>query len=93
MIPRLTSPSAEALARIRALSERRLSQQELAGRLGEPVSAEEQQETRELIRWFRRRYPTPGARMAYARRKWAEWSRSIPPGARERPADGGSVAR
>jgi hypothetical protein len=30
---------------------------------------------RELIVWFRRRYPTARDRLAYVRRKHAEWTR------------------
>ncbi|MBX3197150.1 MAG: hypothetical protein KF894_03250 [Labilithrix sp.] len=33
-------------------------------------------EIRAHIRWFRRRYPTPLERLRYARRKYAEWSRT-----------------
>jgi hypothetical protein len=37
---------------------------------------EEIQQQRELIRWFRARYPTAGDRLRYARRRHAEWMRS-----------------
>jgi len=39
---------------------------------------------RELIIWFRTRYPTAGQRLAYARRKYAEWTRP-PLGPRRAP--------
>jgi len=30
----------------------------------------------DLIRWFVRRYPTAGARLAYGRRAYARWARA-----------------
>ena len=33
------------------------------------------EESRSLIEWFQRRYPTPRERLAYVRRKYAEWTR------------------
>ena len=44
------------------------------GRLGEA----EEEESRSLIRWFRRRYPTPAERLAYARRAYRRWTASRP---------------
>jgi len=44
---------------------------ELDGEEGESIAA--------LIRWFRRRYPTPRERLAYTRRKHAEWTRKLGP--------------
>lgn len=41
-----------------------------------PVTEEETAETRDLVAWFKRRYPTVKERMAYARRKYAEITRS-----------------
>jgi hypothetical protein len=67
-------PSAEAIARIRALSERALSPEEFRAGLAVPLSATEEEEARDLIRWFRRRYPTPAARLAYARRAYRRWA-------------------
>ena len=43
---------------------------------------EEIERARELIAWFKRRYPTAGQRLAYARRKYAEWT--TPPRGRTR---------
>lgn len=40
-----------------------------------PITEEELAETRELIRWFKRRYPTAKERLAYVRRKYAEFTR------------------
>jgi hypothetical protein len=33
----------------------------------------EREAVMELVEWFRRRYPTPLARLAYARRAYARW--------------------
>ncbi len=35
-------------------------------------------ESRSLIRWFRRRYPTPAERLAYARRAYSRWQAGQP---------------
>jgi hypothetical protein len=43
-----------------------------------PPTDEEVEETRELVRWFCRRYPTAKERFAYIRRKYAEWTRNPP---------------
>jgi hypothetical protein len=48
-----------------------------------PPTDEEVEETKELVRWFCRRYPTAKERFAYIRRKYAEWTRNPPA-----PADG-----
>jgi hypothetical protein len=80
----LRRPGPEALARIRALSERRLSAEEARAALAVPLSAEEEQEARALIRWFRRRYRTPAARLAYARRAYRRWAAALPPGPAEK---------
>ena len=70
----LEKPSPEALARVRALSERRLSAEEVRAALAVPLGEAEEEEARSLIRWFRRRYPTPAARLAYARRAYSRWA-------------------
>jgi hypothetical protein len=31
-------------------------------------------QARSLIRWFKRRYPKPGERLAYARRAYRRWT-------------------
>ncbi len=70
-------PSPEALARARALAERVLEPEEFRRRLATPIGAAEEEETLSLIRWFRRRYPTPAERLAYVRRAYRRWKRSL----------------
>ena len=68
-----TPPGPCARARLLALSERRLSPEELRAALAVPLGEIEEEESRSLIRWFRRRYPTPAERLAYARRAYRRW--------------------
>jgi hypothetical protein len=52
-----------------------LPPEEFERRLALILADEEQLErTAELCRWFQRRYPTARERLAYARRKYAEWT-------------------
>ena len=85
----LETPSPEALARVLALSERRLSPEEARAALAVPLGDAEEEESRSLIRWFRRRYPTPAARLAYARRAYRRWGSAQPVAP---PRDGGREA-
>ena len=71
-------PSPEAIARIQAIAERVLSAEELRAALAVPLGEAEEEETRSLIRWFRRRYPTPADRLAYARRAYRRWAAARP---------------
>lgn len=73
-----TAPTPEALARIRALSERVLSPAEVRAALAVPLGGAEEAEARSLIRWFRRRYPTPAERLAYVRRAYRRWRAAQP---------------
>jgi hypothetical protein len=59
------------------LVEKRLSPEEFERRVATPLTAEEAADLADLIRWFTRRYPTPKERLAYARRKFAEWTRPV----------------
>jgi len=72
----LVLPSPEAIARIRAITERTLSAEEFRAALAVPLGEAEEEEARALIRWFRRRYPTPADRLAYARRAYRRWTAS-----------------
>jgi hypothetical protein len=74
----LDRPGAAALARVRALTERRLSADEALAALAQPLSRTEEDDSRSLIRWFRRRYPTPAERLAYARKAYARWAAARP---------------
>lgn len=73
-----TPPTPETLARVRALVDRVLDAEEFGARLAVPIGEAEQQEARALIRWFRRRYPTPAERLAYCRRAYRRWTRALP---------------
>ncbi len=72
-------PDPAALARVRALAERQLSPDEVRAALALPLGEREQEESRALIRWFRRRYPTPAERLAYVRRAYRRWQAAMPP--------------
>lgn len=75
---RADTPSHGPLRRIRELSERVLTAEEIRAALAVPIGAAEQEEVRSLIRWFKRRYPTPGDRLAYARRAYRRWHAALP---------------
>jgi hypothetical protein len=62
--------------RLKALTERRLTGEELRERLDTPIGEDERAAIRALIRWFRRRYPRPADRLAYVRRAYARWTAS-----------------
>ena len=38
-----------------------------------PITDDERESVLALVRWFRRRYPTPAERLAYVRRAYARW--------------------
>lgn len=59
--------------RINALTQRRVSADEVWRALHDPVSAAEREDVAALVRWFMTRYPTPRERLAYARRAYARW--------------------
>jgi hypothetical protein len=59
------------------LVEAPLSPEEFDRRVSTPMTEEEAADLADLIRWFTRRYPTPKDRLAYARRKFAEWTRPV----------------
>jgi hypothetical protein len=78
MTRRVAKPSEAAVARLREMAERRLPPDEFAARLAAPLGDEERAEMRQLIEWFRRRYPTPHERLRSARRLWSDWARNMP---------------
>jgi hypothetical protein len=72
----------EAVERVRALAERALPVDEFVAWADGPISDEEMAENVALIRWFLRRYPTPAARLRYARRRQRELARTMAHAAR-----------
>ena len=70
--------SSEARARVQAFAERLLSAEEVSEALARPITDEERDEVRALVAWFRRRYPTPLERLAYARRAYRRWMPRLP---------------
>ena len=60
--------------RIEAVTERRLSADEVAKALTDPLSAAEREDVRSLVRWLTTRYPTPAERLAYVREAYARWT-------------------
>ena len=68
-------PTPEALDRALAIANRSLSATEFKARLNIPLSEAEIEGTRDLVRWFTSRYPTPLERLAYVRRAYARWAR------------------
>jgi hypothetical protein len=59
--------------RLNALSERRVSADEVRRALTEPASAAEREDVAALVRWFTARYRTPLERLRYVRRAFARW--------------------
>ena len=75
---RMTLPSTEALERVREIAERRLSAEEFDSYVHTPMGEAERQEILASIAWFTKRYPTPGERLAAARRGYKQWAQGIP---------------
>lgn len=71
---RVKPPLQDTRKRLSALAQRQLTPDEVREALATPLSDSERDESLSLIRWFRRRYPTPGERLAYARRAYRRWS-------------------
>ena len=77
---RLSLPASvtpERRARLKALAEQPLTLEEWHRRLAIPLSPEETEHTRELVRWFRRRYPTVDQRLDYIRRAHKRWTGKV----------------
>ena len=66
-------PSPSAVQAITRFSNRRLTPEEFQAYVDAPVSEAEREEALRLIRWFKKRYPTPAERLAYARRSYTRW--------------------
>jgi len=56
-----------------AVVERRLSSDEVRAYTEHPIGDDERSDVLALVAWFRRRYPSPAARLEYARRAYARW--------------------
>ena len=69
-----SSGSPETRERLTALAEWQLTPDQVRAAMAVPLSDSERDESLSLIRWFRRRYPTPVERLAYARRAYRRWS-------------------
>ncbi len=67
-------PSAEAIARAMDIYNRPLTKEEFLARESIPISDEEREEILSLVRWFRRRYPTPLERLTYVRQATRRWT-------------------
>jgi hypothetical protein len=63
-----------AVAHVSQLIERRVSADELRATLDRPIGRDERDEILALVKWFRRRYPTPLARLAYVRQAYRRWT-------------------
>ena len=70
---RFQKPSAKAVQAVQRVAARRLTAEELRVRLEAPIDGQEREDAVALIRWFRRRYPTAAARLAYARKAASSW--------------------
>ena len=70
-------PTPEALERALKLHDRILSREEFVEGLAVPLSHEELENNRDLIRWFRTRYPTPAERLAYVRQAYRRWKGGV----------------
>ncbi len=78
MTERFILPTPEQVARIRAEAARELTAEEYRARASLPITEHEREETLALVAWFTRRYPTPAARLRYAREAYARWARAMP---------------
>lgn len=63
-------------ADLRSFHNRTLGPAEARAYLDAPITQTERDEVLALVRWFRRRYPTPAERLAYVRRAYARWQRT-----------------
>jgi len=63
---------------LRADAERQLSVEEFNAWVNAPMTDAEREEIDSLIDWFTRRYPTPEARLEYARRAARDLAAMMP---------------
>jgi hypothetical protein len=72
------TPDPAALA---SAHNRTLGPAEARAYLEAPITQAERDDVLALVRWFERRYPTPAERLAYVRRAYARWRRTMGIGA------------
>jgi hypothetical protein len=82
---RFVPPPVEVVDEVRRLAERRLGADEFEAYVRAPMSHEERAEISALIDWFIRRYPTPAARLAQARRSYLAAEALMPHATRRKP--------
>jgi hypothetical protein len=73
-----TNLDPETVRAIRELADAPVPLEELRARWARELPAEELAENIDLIEWFCRRYPTPEARLRYARRAFRRWAAAMP---------------
>lgn len=66
-----------AVERLAQIADQPLSREDARAYLDAPITDAERDEVLTLVRWFTRRYPTPADRLAYVRRAYARWRRTI----------------
>jgi len=64
-------------ARLAQAANRTVSLDDARAYLDAPITDVERDEVLALVRWFTHRYPTPAERLAYVRRAYARWRRTI----------------
>ena len=64
-----------------SLHDRTLEPAEARKYLESPITDSERDDVLALVHWFGRRYPTPAERLAYVRRAYARWQRTLGIGA------------
>ena len=69
--------SESARAQLAELANRELGVEEWRAQAAIPLAPEEVEHTLALVRWFRGRYPTAASRLAYVRRAYARWRRTL----------------
>jgi hypothetical protein len=65
------------LRRIAQVTDRTLEPDAARAYLDMPITETEREEVLALVRWFVRRYPSPVERLAYVRRAYTRWRRTI----------------
>lgn len=75
MIPRAPRLTEVQRAELAASEERALPLDEFEARVQAPWTEQELEDFEGMVRWFRRRYPTAGARLAAIRNRMAQLER------------------